>query len=185
MKGSRLAVRYAKSLMDLSLEKGNLEKVCADMKLVNTICKGSHDLQVVLKSPIIKTDKKQSILKALFDGKVDKMTSGYLQLLAVKKRERYIEVIAEEFIEKYKEHKKIITAVITTAYGIDEDVRKSVQKLIKDSLKSEVELVEKVDKDLIGGFILRIGDKQDDTSILRKIRLLNRVFSENPYIKDY
>ena len=171
--------------MDLSLEKGNLEKVCADMKLVNAICKGSHDLQVVLKSPIIKTDKKQSILKALFDSRVDKMTSGYLQLLAVKKRERYIEAIAEEFIEKYKEYKKIITAVITTAYGIDEDVRKSVQKLIKDSLKSEIELVEKVDKDLIGGFILRIGDKQDDTSILRKIRLLNRVFSENPYIKDY
>ncbi|MCC7303681.1 MAG: ATP synthase F1 subunit delta [Bacteroidia bacterium] len=185
MKGSRLAVRYAKSLIDLAVEKGKVEQVYADMKLVQKTCKESHELELLFNSPIVKTDKKQAILKALFDGKVDAITSAYFQLMASKRRESYIPAIAESYIEKYKVRKKILTAVITTAYGLDDDVRAKVMKLVKDSYSSEVELVEKVDKNIIGGFILRIGDKQDDTSLLRKIKMLTRTFNENPYIKDY
>ncbi len=185
MKGSRLAVRYAKSLLDLARENGKVEKVYADMKLVLSVCQASHELQVVMKSPIIRTDKKQAILKAIFEGKVDVLTSSYFLLLTAKRRESYIEGIAESYIEKYKQEKNILTAVITTASGLDEEVRKKVIDLVKNSLKSEVELIEKVDKHIIGGFILRVGDKQDDTSIRRKIKALVRTFNENPYIKDY
>lgn len=185
MEGSRLAVRYAKSLMDLALEKGTLEKVYADMKLVNKTVSQNRELKVMLQSPIVKTDKKGEILVAIFGGKISEISLMFFKLMAAKKRESYIEAISREFIEQYKTHKRIITAVITTAQGLDEELRSKVIKLVKDSMKGEVELVEKVDSSIIGGFILRIGDKQDNTSISRKLKLLTRTFSENPYIKEY
>jgi F-type H+-transporting ATPase subunit delta len=185
MEGSRLAVRYAKSLLDLALEKGELEKVYADMKLVYSTIKENRDLRVMLESPIVKTDKKGEILIAIFGGKISEMSLAFFKLMAAKNRESKIEAISKEFIEQYKTHKRIITAVITTAQGLDEDLRNKVITLVKDSMKGEVELVEKVDASIIGGFILRIGDKQDNTSISRKLKLLTRTFSENPYIKDY
>ena len=108
-----------------------------------------------------------------------------MQIIATKRREEYIEDIAEEFIEQYKTHKNILTAVVTTAQGLDEELKKQVLEVVKKSYNSEVELVEKVDKDLIGGFIIRVGDKQEDTSIARKLKLLYRTFNENPYIKEF
>lgn len=185
MYGTKVATRYAKSLIKLALEMGVLEKAYADMKLINSVCKESKDFALMLKSPIIKTDKKEKILKAVFQDKVNLMTMEFIQVITRKKRESYIEAIAESFVNQYKEHKKILTAVITTAFGLDDELRKKVLEVVKNAEKSEVELLEKVDKDIIGGFIIRVGDKQDDTSIIRKIKNLNRVFNENPYIKEF
>jgi F-type H+-transporting ATPase subunit delta len=185
MQGAQVASRYAKSLINLTLDQGILEKAYADMKLINTICKGNRDFVLMLKSPIIKTDKKEAILKAILGGKVQPLTMEFIQVITRKKRESYIEGIAESFVNQYKEHKKILTAVITTAFGLDDELRKKVLDVVKNSEKSEVELIEKIDKNILGGFIIRVGDKQDDTSILRKIKKLNRVFNENPYIKEF
>ena len=70
-------------------------------------------------------------------------------------------------------------------FGLDDELRKKVLQVVKDAVKSELELVEKVDKNIIGGFIIRVGDNQDDTSIRTKIQKLNRLFSENLFIKDF
>ena len=185
MQGTKAASRYAKSLFDLSLEQGVLEKVYADMKMIYDVCKNNKDFVLMLKSPIIKSDKKETILKAIFDGNVNKMTMEFINIIARKRRETYLAEIADAFVNKYKEHKKILTAVITTAMGLDADLRAKALEVVKGATKSEVELIEKVNKDLIGGFIIRVGDKQDDTSIRTKILKLNRLFSENPFIKEY
>jgi F-type H+-transporting ATPase subunit delta len=97
----------------------------------------------------------------------------------------YLAEIAEEFINQYKENKKILTAVITTANGLDDILRAEVTKIVKGSGSNEVVLEEKVNKDIIGGFIIRVGDKQVDASILRKLNNLRRSFAENPYIKEF
>lgn len=185
MHGTKLASRYAKSVLDLSLEKGQIEQVYADMRLILMACKDSKDLALMLRSPIIKPDKKEKILTAVFSNKVNTITKEFINIIVRKKREYAIEQIAESFVEQYKRHKKILTAVITTAFGLDDDLRKKVLQVVKDAAKSEVELVEKVDTNIIGGFIIRVGDNQDDTSIRTKIMKLNRVFSENLFIKDF
>src|ERR1035437_2171610 len=185
MKGTRAAVRYAKALMELALEQGVLEKVCDDMKLIISVCQNSHDFDVVLNSPIIKTDKKQSILAEVFKGKICKLTELFLHILAAKRRESYIEAIAIEFVKQFKEHKKILTAIVTTASGLDEELRKKVLEVVKGSGQSEVELMEKINDKLIGGFTLQVGDKRIDASIAKQIRKLAMSFSENPYIKEY
>lgn len=185
MKGTRASSRYAKSLVDLATEQGTLDKVYVDMVLIDKTCKASHDLSVFLRSPIIKTDKKQKVLNSLFSGKISKLTEMFINLLTEKRRESYLESIAESFAEQYKEKKKILTAVITTADGLDADLRKKVLELVKSSAYSEVELIEKTDKDLIGGFTIQVGDKRVDASIAKQVRKLAMSFTENPYIKEY
>jgi F-type H+-transporting ATPase subunit delta len=179
MKGTLASARYAKSLISLALDKGELEKVYADTILILHTIKENRDLAAMLRSPVIKTEKKKIILDSIFSKSITPLSNSFLQLIATHKREEYLELICDEFVKKYKAHKHILTAIITTASGLDEEMRKKVYELIKKQLNSEVELVEKVNKDLIGGFILRVGDKQNDTSILGKLRQLERTFKEN------
>lgn len=182
---SRVSHRYAKSLLDLALEKGQLEPVSEDMRLVLETIRANRDLSVVLKSPVINTDKKQEILKAIFGGKIGVITTSFLDVITRKRREGDLEGIAEAFVMQYRTHKQILTAVITTANGLDEKLRAQVMEIVKQSAAGHsVELIEKTDKELLGGFILRVGDKQVDSSIMRQIRNLERSFSENPYISE-
>lgn len=186
MRESRVSHRYAKSLLDLALEKGQLEQVNEDMRMVLETIRNNRDFAVLLRSPVVKTDKKQEILKAIFGGHIGVITAAFLDIITRKRREGELEAIAEAFVSQYKKHKQILTAVITTAQGLDEKLRAQVLEIVKQSASGKsVELVEKTDKALLGGFILRVGDKQVDSSVMRQIRNLERNFSENPYIKEY
>jgi F-type H+-transporting ATPase subunit delta len=180
---TKVAKRYAKSLIDLSREQGVLDAVNQDMSLLVSVCEANHDLALLLSNPIIHTDKKLSVLNAVFGSHVSKLSSTFFQIITKKGREAHLPAIAKEFVQQYKHSKGIVTAMVTSAVGLDEHVRKQVYQLVKDSVKSEVELVEKVDGKLIGGFVLRIGDKQYDASVSAELRKLTREFSVNPYIR--
>lgn len=184
MQGTRVASRYAKSFIDLSIEQGALEQAYNDMKTIAGVCRSNHDFVIFLKSPVIKTDKKQAVLKQIFEGKLNKITDEYVQLITAKKREIYLAEIATEFIAQYKEKKKILTAVVITANGLDDSIRAKVMEIVKGASQSDVVLEEKIDKNIIGGFVLRVGDKQVDASIARKLNALKRSFKENPFIKE-
>ena len=185
MKGLKTSARYAKALIDLASEQNMLDKVYGDMKFIADICKNNRDFILLLNSPIIKTDKKQAILKMAFSGNISSPTELFIQLLVAKRKESYLAVIAEEFIQQYKIKKKILTAVITTASGLDEDLRKKVLDLVRKSADSEIELIEKTNDKLIGGFTLQVGDKRVDASIAKQIKQLALSFNENPYIKEF
>ncbi len=185
MEGTRVAARYAKSFIDLAIEQGSLEQAYIDMKYIADVCASTHEFVIFLKSPVIKTDKKQIVLKEIFNGKLSKVTDSYIHLITAKRREIYLAEIAHEFIEQYKTKNKILTAVVTTASGIDDSIRKQVMEIVKGVTDSAVVLKEVVDKDIIGGFIIRVGDKQVDASIARKLNSLKRSFNENPFIKEF
>lgn len=169
-----VASRYAKSLIDLATEKGQLEAVYADMIQVKSVCHESKDFVLFLNSPIVQAEKKVATLKALFEGKLNTLTSGFLAIVASKRRESIIPEMVESFIEQYKAQKNILTAVVTSASGLDATTKQKALDLIKTQLNGEVELVEKVNPDLIGGFILKVGDKQIDKSVSRQLSNLRK-----------
>jgi F-type H+-transporting ATPase subunit delta len=172
-----VASRYAKSLVDLAVEQKQLDAVYKDMTLIKQSIHESRELQLFLKSPVVKPVKKVEVLKALFFSHVSKLTGGYLVLVVNKKRASILEEIAESFIEQYREHNNITTAVITSAVKLDDTVRKKALSIVKGISKGEVELVEKVNPELIGGFILRVGDKQVDNSVSRQLNDLKKNFN--------
>jgi F-type H+-transporting ATPase subunit delta len=170
-----VASRYAKSLIDLAIEKGQLESVYTDMLQVKSVCSHSKDFILFLNSPIIKSDKKISTINAVFgDTKFNAITSGFLAIVAAKRRESIIPEMASSFVEQYKLHKNILTAVVTSAHGLDSAAKQKALDLVKSQLKGEVELIEKIDPNVIGGFILKIGDKQIDKSVSRQLTNLKK-----------
>lgn len=185
MKKTRVAIRYAKSLLTLSVEMGELEKAHEDMKLVAETCKNSRELTLLLKNPIVKTDKKTAILREIFSKHLGKMSFSFLEIIIRKRREYLLEHIANAFIKQYKSHKNILTATVTTTISLDAQLRKKILDIVKADTPSEVDLIEEIDEGLIGGFVLRVDDNQSDNSIRNKLNKLSKDFSKNPYIKDF
>lgn len=169
-----VASRYAKSLLDLSVEKNQLDSVYADMLQVKNVCDSSKEFINFLNSPIIKSDKKTATIKAVFDGKLNTITSGFFTIVATKRRESIIPEMAASFIEQYKIHKNISTVIVTSANGLDSATKQKALELVKSQITGEVELVEKTDANIIGGFILKIGDKQIDKSVARQLSNLKK-----------
>jgi F-type H+-transporting ATPase subunit delta len=178
MINTKVAHRYAKSLLDLAAERKITDKVYEDMTLVADVITQNHNLSVMLHSPVIKTDKKETILKKIFEGKVEQVTTAFLAIITRKRREKYLQQIAAEFISIYKQSKGISIAYITTAAPIDDKLRKEILSLMKNQ-GGQVELVEQVKKDLIGGFILRFGDEQIDASVVRQLKTMRRELKSN------
>ena len=168
------ASRYAKSLMDLAVESNQLDAVRGDMKVVREICSQNSDFVLFLRSPIIKTDKKIEVLKALFEGKISPLSLSFLNLVTSKNREAYVQEITRAFDELYKANKNIFTATVTSAKGLDSVSKQKVLDLIKSQMNGEVELLEKVDSSTIGGFILKIGDRQIDKTVSRQLSNLKK-----------
>lgn len=183
MRNPRLAARYAKSLIDLAVEKGQLEQVFADMQWLQAACKSSRDFVNLLRSPIIKPDAKKKIVEAVTAGKVSTLTAAFNALLINKGRESNLPEIASAFIAAYKAHKNIQTVKLTTASAISEALKNQIVAQIKKTGGFEnVELEQKVDENLIGGFVLQVGDKLVDASIAYDLKHIARQFENNDFI---
>ncbi len=185
MADSRVASRYVKSLLGLAVEQGVLEAVHADMQLLDSVCHSNRDFVLMLNSPIVRHEKKKVILAKLFSDKVHKLTMAIIEILTSKNREPLLPAIATEFHNAYNVYKGIGKATVTSTIPIDGQLRSELEAIVKKlSNKPQVELEEKVDKDLIGGFILNVGDRQIDASIKNKLKSLKIKFGENPFQKQ-
>ena len=162
-----------------------VDKVYNDMELVSNTCTASRELSLLLKNPIVNTDKKDNIIKALFGTKIDAITMAFFNIITRKGRESYLEDIAKSFIDLYKTNKGIRIAHVTTAVPLDAATRERILNIVKQAKGNQIELIEKIDKDLIGGFVLRVGDEQVDTSISKELRNLRNEFDDNLYIREY
>lgn len=182
----RVATRYVKALLSLAQEQSAVEALHNDMQLIDRVCRGSFDLVSMLRSPIVKHDKKKAVLEKIFKGKVHPLTLAVFDIITRKNREQLLPTIAKEFHQAYNEFKGIQKATITTTIALDEGLRKEIERIVKGmGDKKVIELEEKVDSSLIGGFVLQVGDKQLDASISSKLKSLRVLFSDNPYVKEY
>lgn len=183
MPNPRLASRYAKSLLGLALETGQLEKVYADMQWLHSVTKSSRDFVNLLRSPIVKADKKLSILNAVTEGRVTELTKSFNRLLVTKGRESNLPEIIGAFIRQYKDHMNIHTVKLTTAVPVSDDIKRSlVEQLRKSTVMDNIELEASVDPELIGGFVLQAGDKLVDASIAYDLKAVTRQFENNDFI---
>jgi F-type H+-transporting ATPase subunit delta len=183
MENPRLAGRYAKSLLDLSIEQNQLETVYGDIKLLASICKTNPDFVAMLRSPIIQADKKGKIIAVILNGKIGVLTSSFIQLLVNKGRELYLPEIATAFIEQYNALKNIHKVKITTAMPVGDEIKQAiVSKVNSFTGVGSIELETAINEKLIGGFVLETEDKLVDGSILRELNDVRKQFLNNDYI---
>ena len=184
MTGALVANRYAKSLLDLSIEQKVLDSTYNDMVLINKTISENTDLNLLLKSPVVNTDKKQNILSEIFQSRISELSYRFLQLITSKKRENLVSNISKSFINQYKKVNNIIEAELTSAVELEQQQKNKIISLINKDDNATIEIKETINSDILGGFIVKIKDKQIDTSLTKEIRELRNAFDKNLYIAE-
>ncbi|MEC5147296.1 ATP synthase F1 subunit delta [Chitinophaga sp. 212800010-3] len=184
MQNPRLASRYAKSLVDLAQELNQLEAVNTDMQFLQQVMKSNPDVVSLLRSPIIKADKKQKILSAVLEGRISAPTASFIALLVNKGRESALPEIATEFKRQYQVLKNISQVKITTAVPLDAATLDVIKAKIAGETTQQISLETAVNSELIGGFILESNDNLFDASVLRDLKDIKQQFNKNIYVSD-
>lgn len=173
MKGTKAAIRYAKSLLDLALEKGNLDSVAGDMNFFSSTLEQNPELGRLLASPIIEGSKKLEVIKSVF-GQFETVTMSFFELVTKNGREAVLPAIAGSFDQEVKAHKGIVPVELVTAVALDETTRKMILAKVDEHVSGTLEVKETIDADLIGGFIVKMGDKQIDASVSNQLNNLKQ-----------
>ncbi|MBA4321667.1 MAG: ATP synthase F1 subunit delta [Odoribacter sp.] len=176
MNDSKISVRYSRALFQLAAEKDLLEKVSIDMLFISEVCK-IIEVKEVLDSPIIVPSKKRSIIHSILEKNTEKITLSLVDLLIRNGRESFLPAVARVFRDEFLKYKGITETFLTTSVPVNDKVRKQISELIASVFKTKVELKESVDKELIGGFILKVNDNYIDASVRNKLRKIRKELS--------
>lgn len=172
-----VATRYAKSLLDLAQEKGLTETIHKDMQFFKNTVDASRPLLLMMKNPIVRAEKKNAIVKAVFEGRVNPMTMSFFQIIARKNREPILDAIAEAFIVQYNRLKGIKRATVVTTVPLTPALREKFKAMVIQTTGGNlVELKEEIDPQLVGGYVLRLGDRQVDESLRSRLNDLRLQF---------
>jgi F-type H+-transporting ATPase subunit delta len=178
MAGTRAAIRYAKAVLSLASQQKAAEAVSKDMKLIATTIDENEELSQVLKSAIVKSDEKKAALTQIFP-KINTISSELFNLLMSNKRIDILGDVATKYNQLFDELNGKQIAQVTTAIPMTDDLELKVLAKIKELTSKAVELENIVDESILGGFILRVGDKQYNASIANKLNKLKREFTLN------
>jgi F-type H+-transporting ATPase subunit delta len=178
MEDSRIHKRYALALYQLAGELKQLDRVFDDMQIVAQTCLDSKELMRVLASPIIRDTKKGKILTEIFGSKICELSQRFINLIVVQNREISLPSIAIEYTQLVKDFKGIKTALLTSAQPLDTETRSKIIARLKEQTGCEVELIEKTDPNILGGFTLSLEGQLFDASIKNTMHRLRKEFNE-------
>jgi F-type H+-transporting ATPase subunit delta len=182
MKDARAALRYAKAILNLAKDTKEESAVNDDMKFIVSAIAENNELEVVLRSPVIKSADKMKVLKAMFTGKVNNITLGVFNLLQENKRIAMLESIAKQYAIMYDFLKHMQVAKVTTAVALTKEVEEKVMSKIVALTGKKANLENEINPAILGGFILRVGDVQYDASISNHLKELRKEFDNSHYI---
>lgn len=182
MKDARPALRYAKAILNLAKDTQSETSVNEDMQLIVNTISENDDLDVALKSPIVKSSHKINVLKALFEDKVNNITLGLFGLLEDNKRISMLGSIAKQYAIIYDYLKHMQIASVTTAVPLTKEIEEKILAKIIELTGDKANIENIINPAIIGGFILRVGDVQYDASISNHLNELRKEFDNSHYI---
>lgn len=182
MKGARPALRYAKAILNLAQEAKADAEVNKDMKLIAATVAENDELSVMLSSPIIKAADKKEVLKKLFAGKVNNISLGLFNLLEENKRMSMLEPIATQYSIIFDHAQSMQVARVTTAVPLTKELEKKVLDKIVELTGNKASIKNIINPNVLGGFILRVGDVQYDASISNHLNELRKEFDNSDFI---
>ncbi|MEZ4809884.1 MAG: ATP synthase F1 subunit delta [Allomuricauda sp.] len=178
MNQNRAAIRYAKATLDFAIEKKAADVVENDMRSIAHTIDENKELQALLGSPIVKGELKRNALLEIFKD-TDEISKGLIGTLTDNKRIAMLQEVAYKYIILYEKRKGEDVAQVTTAVPLTADLEKKILEQVSKLTGNKVTLENKVDENIIGGFVLRIGDLQYDASIANKLNGLKREFTNS------
>lgn len=178
---SKVAKRYAKALLDYSIEKHEEDNFFQEISSLVEVVRENPDLRALLHSPIVRMEIKHKVLQEVFSQR-SAILNLFIEILVENKRVSDLYDIAREYVIQYNRYKEKTTVYLTTAVELSQRLKEQfVQKAIALSGRKNITLESKVEPQLIGGFILRIDDLQYNASIAHKLYGIREQLSENVY----
>ncbi|MEM6514894.1 MAG: ATP synthase F1 subunit delta [Bacteroidota bacterium] len=174
----RAAIRYAKALLSLTEENKTSLAVNKDMVLIAKTISENRELKQVLESPVVASSVKKNVVLDIFKS-INAQSKSLFDTLIENNRISILGTVANQYIKLYDELKGVQVATVTTAVPLDSALEKKVMAKVKELTGKNAELKKIVDEDILGGFILRVGDTQYDASVANKLEKLKREFTLN------
>ncbi len=178
MAGTRAAIRYAKAVLNLAKDQNAVETVNNDMKLITNTVEKCADLNEMLQSPIVRSESKKAVLLEVFKNS-NVITVGLIDTLICNKRINILSEVASTYNQLFDQFRGREIAIVITAIPLTDDLKSKVLAKAKALTGKDVEVENIVDENIIGGFILRIGDIQYNASIANQLNKLKREFTLN------
>jgi len=174
MDESKIPVRYAKALLGLAKEKQVEEAVKKDMEMIHHLFETTPGFNHMLASPVIGIQEKRKLFENVFAKNTNALTYSFLMLLITNNRQEYLKDITRNFHHTYRKEAGYKAANLISAFEMEPAEIEQFRVLIRKHFNTEVDLTLKVDRQLIGGFILQVEDQQIDASVASKLKKLKR-----------
>jgi len=173
MSGTRAAIRYAKAILEIADSKKVATQVSADMALITSTINTNAELNTFIQSPTINVDQKESALLEVF-ANANAVTKSLFHLLMENKRFEILDAVAVEYNKLFDIMNGVEVAKVTTAIAMDAALEAKVSAKIATFSDKKITIENTIDPSIIGGFILRIGDKQYNGSVANRLQVLKR-----------
>lgn len=174
MNRSVLNNRYAKALLSLAEDNNILDRSYSDLKLIFEFFSLQKELKIILKSPVVRIGRKQAVIRHLFEHKLHPLVLNYMLIIVRKQRGHLLEGISGAYLKVYKQYLGIETVRITTAAPLDDKLREKALLAARELTPYDIEFEEHVEPDIIGGFILDLGDKQYNASVSYRLARMKK-----------
>ncbi len=178
LKGA-IGERYAEALYDLAKDLGKVEEMERELTVIKDIVGKDRDLQKILYHPRITAEEKKELLTTLFKGKITNVTFSFLQLLVDKQREQYLGDIVDAFVFKANEDRNILTAEISSAVQLSNAEKANLKKVLAKVTGKDMATQFAIDPDLLGGVVVKIGDRVIDGSLKTRFAAMREYLRQN------
>ena len=178
MKSTRTAFRYAKATLAYANENKFSDKVAKEMQELIELHESSRQLNGLLSNPFLPNTKKQSILRSIFPNSSD-VTQRLLNLLTSNNRLFLLKEVAKSYINLLNEQQGELNATVISAIPLTQNLEKQIHGKLEDFSGKKISLLNKIDKSLLGGFILKIGDMEFNSSLAYKLKTFKAKLTSN------
>ncbi len=156
---------YSEVLFELAEEAGKVAEVMDDLERVVRILHDNVDFATLLYSQQVKGEEKSEVIRRVFDGKIDKLTLDFLSVLAKRGRIAFLAGVSDKYEVMIDAHYKRSLIEVTLASSPEDEQLEKLKADFKDAMDGDVKLLVNVDPEIIGGIIIRKGDKIIDNSL--------------------
>jgi len=176
MNYSRIAVRYAKALFDFAEEHNEIDAVYEDMKVIERLC-SMTEVKEVITNPVLSQKKRKEVIVALTGNDINKLSLNFIELVFSNGRGDHLAAAARDYLDLTRRHRGIRQITITTAVPLNEKLKADMAEIVAGKSTGKIEYIERIDKSIIGGFVLRVDDTYIDASIKDRLNRFRREFS--------
>jgi F-type H+-transporting ATPase subunit delta len=171
---AKVASGYADAIMQLAGESGADKTVLEDLKSVNQVISANNELEVILRHPAVNSQEKKQLVKSIFGGKVHELTLRLLEMLTDRRRLNLLPYIERECAKLWREKQNVVVGTLVYAEKPEAKTLQEIKDKLQKQLGKTLELSEKEDKSLIGGYLLQIGDQVIDGSLKGRLQQIEK-----------